>query len=240
MRTELLRRLSALTFTAMAVIGTPIASSGQEVTGEAARVRAQEVLPPAVFEEVTALVTEMESQGVPSEPLFAKAIEGTAKGIPSDRFMPGVRAYAGRLGQSRGALGPQASIPLVIAGADAIQRGVPTEALRSLPTDRPRSPIALLVLSELVESGVPADRAIAVLRQSMDQRVQDQNMLNISARVRRLIRDGVPPAEAIDRVRRAIRRNRGGQLGPNLPAGDQVINDRRILRDRIRRSGGGV
>lgn len=231
----LTRRLAALVFS-LAVCG-----GAEAAAQDAARVRAEQTLPPVVFENVSTLATEMAAQGVPSEPLFSKALEGVAKGVPTDRLMPGVRAYAGRLGQARGALGPQASVPLVVAGADALQRGVPAETLRSFRAeDRPRSPVALLVLSELVESGVPADRAVAVLRQSMDQRMRDQNMLAISARVRRMIRDGVPPQEAIDRVRQALRRNRGGQIGPNLPAGDQAIGDRRIIRDRLRRPGGGV
>lgn len=218
----------------LAVLATaPIA--GQEPTPASARARAEQTLPPDVFRGLTALADDVSSAGVPSEPLFSKALEGMAKRVPAERLLPAVRAYAGRLGEARLALGDQASIPLVVAGADAIQRGVPREALQSLPRDRPRSPVAVLVLAELMESGVPADRAVAVLQQSMDQRIQDRRILEITARVRRLIRDGVPPHEAIDRVRRAMRRDR--RIGP-LPTGDQVISDRRLLRDRLRGRGG--
>ncbi len=224
------RRISTLVSTLSAVLA--LGASAQD----AARARAQAALPPAVYQDVSALVADVQGQGVPAAPLYNKALEGMAKGVPPALLVPGIRAYAGRLGQARGALGPQASVALLVAGADALQRGVAIETLRSLPADRPRSPVALLVLSELVESGVPPDRAIAVLRQSMEARIRDQNMLRMSARVRRLIRDGVPPAEALDRVRRTIRRNRGGQLGPGLPTGDRVL-DRRLL-DRLRRTGG--
>lgn len=215
---------AAVALFALAETTPLIAQEPVEIT---ARARAEQTLPPDVFRGVTALADEVSASGVPAEPLFSKALEGMAKRVPPDRLLPAVRAYAGRLGESRMALGDQASIPLVVAGADAIQRGVPREALESLPRDRPRSPVAVLVLAELMESGVPADRAIAVLRQSMDQRIQDRRMLEITARVRRLIRDGVPPHEAIDRVRRAMRRDR--RIGP-LPTGDQVISDRRLRR----------
>lgn len=225
------RRTTALVSTLAGVLAADASAQ------DAARARAQEALPPAVYADVAAVVAEMAAQGVPPAPLYNKALEGMVKGVPPARLVPGIRDYAGRLGQARMALGPQASVPLIMAGADALQRGVSVETLRSLPTDRPRSPVALLVLSELVESGVPADRAVAVLRQSIDARIRDQNMLRISARVRRLIRDGVPPGEAIDRVRRTLRRNRGGQIGPGLPTGDGVLGDRRIL-DRLRGGGG--
>ena len=135
-----------------------------QATPQAARLRAQQTLPPDVFEELTRLSVEMEAVGVPSEPLFAKALEGAVKRVPSDRLVAGVRAHAGRLQLAREALGPGANAPLLVAGADALQRVVPADALRSLPRDRPRSPVALLILAELLESGVPADRAIETVQ----------------------------------------------------------------------------
>ena len=48
---------------------------------------------------------------------------------------------------------------LLVAGADALQRGVPSDALRSLDSEAGRSPMAVLVLAELHETGVPTDRA---------------------------------------------------------------------------------
>jgi len=223
--------------TAVLAIALTLFTTHDAVGQVSARARAEQTLPTELFSGVSALATELAASGVPSEPLFNKALEGMAKRVPANRLLPAVRAYGGRLGQARGALGTSASVPLIIAGADAIQRGVPADVLRSLPSDRPRSPVALLVLAELLESGVPADRAVAVLRQSMDQRMRDRRMLDIPARVRRLIRDGVPPHEAMDRVRRALQRDRGGHYGPALPVGDRPIADRRLFRDRLRTSG---
>ena len=196
---------------------------------ESARQRAQRTLPPEVFENLTVLADGFSSDGIPDGPLFNKALEGMAKGVPADRLLPAVRAYAGRLGAARGALGPTAGISLLVAGADALQRGVSADALRSLPSDRPRSAMAVLVLAELLESGVPTDRAVAILRQAMEQRTQDARMLDISARVRRLIRDGVPPHEAVDRVRRALQRDRAG-LGPPVPPGSEPTTSDRLRR----------
>ncbi|MGD2046270.1 MAG: hypothetical protein PVJ80_03445 [Gemmatimonadota bacterium] len=195
---------------------------------ETPRTRAQQALPAEVFRDLSALADEMTASGVPEEPLYVKALEGTAKRVPPARLMPAVRAYASRLGQARRAFGPEAPTPLLVAGADALQRGVSADALRALPRDRPRSPMAVVVLADLMESGVPADRALAVLRDVMRQRLRDDRMLDVSARVRRLIRQGLTPRDAVDRVRRTLRRSRDGSLGPPVPPGSEPTTDVRI------------
>lgn len=87
--------------------------------------------------------------------------------------------------------------------------------------------MALLVLAELVESGVPVDRALAVVREAMAQRARDDRMLDVSARVRMLIRQGVAPRDAIERVRALMRD--GARIGPAFPPGSEPIT-----RDRPR------
>lgn len=233
MKTTTIRSAAAAAFVLM--MGFAGSAHGQQTAEQ----RARATLPTDVYDGISAVAREMEASGVPSGPLFNKALEGAAKRVPPAQLVPAVRAYATRLQQARTALGPTAGVPLLVAGADAIQRGVSVDAIRQLPSDRPRSPVALLVLAELLESGVPQDRAVRILRASMDQRLQDARMLDIPIRVRRLIRDGVPPAEAIERIRRALRRDRG-HITPLLPTGDQAISDRRLRRrvDRWRRPGG--
>lgn len=204
---------------------------------ETPRDRAQRTLPPEVFRDLTTLADEVGATGVPVEPLYAKALEGAAKRVPPAMLLPAVRSYAGRLGEARQAFGLEATTPLLVAGADAIQRGVSMEALRGLPSDRPRSPLAVVVLADLLESGVPTDRALAILREIMIQRVRDDRMLDVSARVRRLIRDGLTPQEAIDRVRRNLGRLRDGGAGPPVPPGSEPVIDDRVrdrLNDRVR------
>ena len=187
---------------------------------ETPRQRAERLLPPEVFAEIVVISRTMEP-GIPPGPLFAKALEGMAKRVPSDRLVPAVRDYAARLGEARQALGPGAGVPLLVAGADALQRGVSANTLRSLPADRPRSPMALLVLAELVESGVPVDRALALVREAMAQRARDERMLDVSARVRLLIRQGMAPRDALERARLLLRD--GGTVGPALPPGSDLI-----------------
>ena len=97
--------------------------------------------------------------------------------------------------------------------------------------------MAVVVLADLLESGVPTDRALTILREIMSQRVRDDRMLDVSARVRRLIREGLTPQEAIDRVRRNLRRQRDGSLGPPVPPGSEPVLDDRLrtrLNDGVR------
>jgi hypothetical protein len=211
---------------ASALVASPAAAQ------ETARERAQRTLPAPVFQELSTLAANVVASGIPEEPIFAKALEGAVKRVPPDRLMPAVREYTGRLTQSRDALGADADVPLLVAGADAIRRGVAASTLRELPRDRPRSPMALLVLAELVESGVPADRALAIVRETMAER-RDERMLDASARVRMLIRQGVPPRDAVERVRAMLRAARNG--GPALPPGSEPV-----VRPRRERAGTGT
>ena len=203
---------------------------------ESARSRAREALPPEVFQGIEALAAQVAPEGVPSDPLFNKALEGLAKRVPSDRLLPAVNAYANRLREARGALGENATGPLVVAGADALQRGVEAETLRRLGSGghpgegqgRGPSPMAVLVLADLVEAGVPADRALGVLEEALRQRTREHEMLGLTGRVRQLMRQGHSPHEAAEQVRRALQRGRGGgMMGPPVPPGSEPVTSGR-------------
>jgi len=215
---------------------------------ETARERAQAALPATVFQEIAALATEAGRQGIPEEALYNKALEGIAKRVPADRLLPAVNVYAGRLREAQGAFGALANPPLIVAGADAIQRGVEAETLRRLgqgrgegqPEEAGPTPVAVLVLADLVEAGVPADRALDVLHEALRLRTRDQQMLGISGQVRRLMRQGQSPQEAAEQVRRALMRGRGGGgVGPPVPPGSEPSTPGRRQQGKGRGGGGG-
>jgi len=213
-------------------------STGALAAQETARDRAREVLSPEIFQRVDVLATEVALEGIPPEPLFNKALEGMAKRVPADRLMPTITRYAGQLRQARGAFGNEGTGPLLVAGADALQRGVELEVLTRLGQregDSPGpSPMAVLVLADLVEAGVPADRALGVLHEAMRMRTREEQMLGISARVRQLMRQGQSPQEAAEQVRRSLQQGRrGGGVGPPVPPGSEPVTQGR------RRSGNG-
>ncbi|MDP2957726.1 MAG: hypothetical protein Q8N53_14970 [Longimicrobiales bacterium] len=204
---------------------------------EAARGRAQQVLPAAVFQQVDALARDAVAAGIPDDILFNKALEGMAKRVPQDRLVPAVQAYAGRLREAQAAFGGGQDAPMLVAGADALQRGVRAEALRGLHQSEGHSPMAVLVLAELVETGVPEERALDLVREGLAQRMHDQEMLDMSARVRGMMRQGQSAQDATEQMRRMLQRRGGGGMSPPVPPGSEPMTNERLRG--MGRPGGG-
>jgi hypothetical protein len=211
---------------ALALAGSPLAAQ------ESPRARAQSTLPGNVFAQVDALARTAEQDGIPGNILFNKALEGAAKRVPADRLVPAIQAYVGRLREARDAFGPQAQGPLLVAGADALQRGVGRELLRGLGQNPDRSPMACLVLADLVETGVAGDQALGLVREAMRIRAREQEMLDMPAQVRRLMRQGQSASDAAEQVRRGLRRGPGAGVTPPVAPGSEPMT-------RTRRMGGG-
>jgi hypothetical protein len=184
-----------------------------------ARAQASSVLSPEVFAQVDAEATDLEASGIAPAILYRKALEGAAKRVPEDRLVPGVLQYAARLRTARLAFatdpagGARIDPPLLVAGADALQRGVSPELLARLGDDgAQRTPVSVLVLADLVETGLGDERALGLVREAVQARTRDQRMLEIPAEARRLLRQGRSPTDVAEDLRRALRRRGGGGL----------------------------
>ena len=184
-----------------AALMLPSAAAGQD----AAR-KVRETFPADVAQRIEAIARSAEEAGVPSGPLYDKALEGAAKRVPAARILPAVNAYADRLLVARRALGTTQA-PWIVAGADAISRGVSPEMLsRMAAGDLQRGPISVVILGDLVESGVPTDQALEVVREAMRSRQADADMAAISGTVDRMIRNGDAPRDVARRLVRHMRR----------------------------------
>ncbi len=213
--------------TTVAVAVLLAAAGGRLAAQETSRARARAVLPADVFAQIDAVARGAEADGIPGDILYNKALEGVAKHVPDDRLLPAVEAYAGRLRSAQGAFGGGAAGPLLVAGADAIQRGVSAHLLQRLGGGRERSPVAVLALSNLVEAGVSGDEALSLVQEAMRRGVREQQMLDMPAEVRRLMRQGQSPQDAVSRVRRGMW---GGSGTPPVAPGTAPMG---------RRGGGG-
>lgn len=195
-------------------------ASAQEEQEEPQRVeqrmtRLQERLGEEATERMREIVQRAEQRGVPSGPLLDKALEGAAKGVPAERVTAALSAYAGRLGRGAELLGSEASSSEVVAAADALSRGVSGEAVREVARAAPSGgrAIPLVVLGDLAEAGVPVERAVGVVREALERGHAGEALLEVPARVRRMVRQGVPPAEAADRAPAMVGRRAGPPEG---------------------------
>lgn len=111
---------------------------------------------------VRSVIESAAAQGVPSEPLTTKALEGQSKGATGERIVLAVRKLAVDLAAARSALGSTASSSEIIAGAGALRAGASGEVLSRLKTARgTRSALLpLATLTDLVARGVPVEDAV--------------------------------------------------------------------------------
>ena len=205
------------------------------------RERARAVLPAEAFDQVDRVVAEAGQAGLPVEPLWDKALEGAAKGVPAPRIAPAVTDFVGRLRTARGALGPMQPDAALVAAADALRRGVPAAALAGVAEPGGRTATALVVLADLVETGVPVDRAVDVVREALARRTADAEMYALSARVRAAMREGQSAGTAAEGLRRQIREGRppAGRVPPTrepaappAPPGSEPTRDPAPTRPR--------
>lgn len=174
---------------------------------------------PEAADRIREAVARAREAGVPAGPVLDKALEGIAKGVPPARLMPAVEAYVGRLGRAAAVLGGSSPPAEIVAAADALGRGVPEDELRSVGRGaggEDRS-IALVVLGDLVEMGVPADRAAEAVRDALSDGRGGEALLHLPGLVRRRVRAGTPPARAAEQAQEALRR--GPPAGPPVPPG---------------------
>lgn len=182
-------------------VGSPIPASGQEANPR----RLEDAMPAEYAARVREIAREAREAGVPPGLIARKAFEGTAKGYPPERVVSALDAYAGRLREARDILGPDRRPASLAAAAEALRRGVPRDAIRSV-AGRERGArdlaVPLIVLSDLTDAGVPTANALEMVNSAMDRGTRGDQMLGLSAAVRRRMRQGADWSTAVDEVRR--------------------------------------
>jgi hypothetical protein len=148
---------------------------------------------------VVALIDSARADGIPSEPLVQKALEGASKHADDARILAAVRKLTGELGDARSALGPSSTDAEIIAGASALHAGIAPAALSRMRASRAHGSltVALAVLSDLVARGVPGDTATTVISALAGAGTQDAELLRFQQGVERDIAQGATPAAAL-------------------------------------------
>jgi hypothetical protein len=150
-------------------------------------------------EAVVTIIDSARGEGIPSEPLVQKALEGASKHADGARILTAVRMLARELGDARNALGAASTDAEVIAGASALHAGIAPAALSKMRASRARGSltVALAVLSDLVARGVPGDTATTVISALTVAGAQDAELLRFQQGVERDIAQGATPSAAL-------------------------------------------
>jgi hypothetical protein len=192
------------------------------VLGNAAMVRAQEArlvgrVPDAVRVQIDAVLTTAKADGLPTEPLVDRALEGVAKRAPAELILQAVTRLRDELHISRRALGTNASGAELVAAASALRAGATVTHLARLRALRPNSPLTIPagVLADLVAAGVPPDTGIAaVLR--LASNAEDADYIAFRRNVERDIALGASPASSVGARLRAV----GSVADESMSVGD--------------------
>ena len=190
----------------LALAAVLAAGSANVLLGQDRLARIREVYSSDAAAQIEAVVEAARRNGVPVAPLYDKALEGAAKRVPAARVMPALREYSGRMERAQGLLGGTREVAWLVAGADALRRGVAADALASIGRDAgTRTPIALVVMGDLVEAGVPTGRAIEVMQEALVRTTDEEGLLDVPTALRRLVRDGALARDAAGEMLRAMR-----------------------------------
>jgi hypothetical protein len=174
------------------VVGAPTALRAQDA-------RLDSRLDARTREAVVAIIDSAHGDGIPSEPLVQKALEGASKHADGPRILTAVRMLARELGDARSALGATSSDAEVIAGASALHAGIAPSALSRMRATRKNGSltVALAVLSDLIARGVPGDTATTVISALTGAGAQDAELLRFQQGVERDIAQGATPSAAL-------------------------------------------
>jgi hypothetical protein len=147
--------------------------------------------------QVDAILDSARREGLPTEPLVDRALEGASKRAPDDRIVGAVRRLIVDLGAAQRALGTGVSDAEIAAGASALRAGARPDDLALLRSRRGQRPVtvAAAVLTDLVALGVPPDTATAaVLAMAGDD---DAAYLAFRRNVERDVALGATPVAAL-------------------------------------------
>ncbi len=160
------------------------------------------------IDRLTRIAARAQQNGVPPQLIRRKVTEGVSKGVRGARLELAIEGYARRLVAARSLLGPRARPEVLEAAAQATEHGVPPNRIRDFTSankDPRRAVVGLRVISELHDSGVPTDRAVRAVQSALDRGLNGERLLAMSAAVRRRVRQGESPADALREVNAAGR-----------------------------------
>ena len=190
--------LPALLALALGAVGTRVEAQSGTLDKLDARTRAA----------VQSVIDSVIDAGMPehfANKLVSLAQQGAASGASSETIIAAVRGRARRLDVARSALGDR-WIPDIESGEAALQQGVKIETLIAFRRARPTASVAqpLVLLSDLITRGVPADTASALFLAVARSRGDDQTWTVLHTAIVKDIQSGKTPVYAAETGTRGV------------------------------------
>ena len=154
---------------------------------------------------VDRLADSVRALGLPTDPLFAKAAEGTLKGADEQRVMVAVRRLARELSDAKAALGDGATAGELEAGASALHAGVGLDLVARIGratkerTTPGRLVMPLVTLADMVARNVSPVAAVASIETLIGRGAADSQFAGLRSDVERDIAAGERPDVAMQR-----------------------------------------
>lgn len=117
--------------------------------------------PSSVAVRFGAIIDTARSEGLPTEPLVLRALEGGAKGVPADRIQSALSRLVASLRRALATLGPETPPTDLTTAATALQTGLEPARLLEMRTLRGERSLTVPVGAylDLVAQGAVAERA---------------------------------------------------------------------------------
>ena len=179
-------------------------------------------LDPTTRFAVELIVDSARVAGVPQRPLVLKALEGASKRVDNRRIIAAVRAFFHAELDVRVALGSTLTESEWTAAASALQSKVPLEVLAKFRGERAGKPLAraMVVLTDLIQRGVPVDEASSAIIQLWQRGAGDGDLHGLWRNVEQDINSGQKPGDALQQRMREVP-VRAPPPGSKLPPASQ-------------------
>lgn len=179
-------------------------------------------LDPTTRFAVEVIIDSAKVAGVPWRPLQLKALEGASKRADSRRLIAAVRSVFHAELDVRVGLGANLTESEWTAAASALQSKVPLEVLAKFRGERANKPLAraMVVLTDLIQRGVPVDEASSAILQLWQRGAADGDFHGLWRNVEQDINSGQKPGDALQQRMREVP-VRAPPPGSKLPPASQ-------------------
>ncbi|HYL56692.1 MAG TPA: hypothetical protein VEU73_14070 [Gemmatimonadales bacterium] len=192
-----------------------LALLGMPLMAQSVQSRLAGRIPSDAVPVVDSLVQVALHEGLPSEPLVQKALEGGAKQVPSPRIVAAVQASLGQLRDAHELLVRAGDQPPIRAGevttvAWALRRKVPPSTVEQVVAELPHPPRAAAIhaIADLVAHGFDPDSSAGLIIAAVHDGLQRDRLLDVSTAALHEVQRGRTRDEAIAVVRQQL---------PNVP-----------------------